>query len=190
MSDITEFLFQFTTKNDPPTLPQPVQTSQYLNSPSFPINSLSTDSPDQSISSPLRSKLNKTKKDINTSWHYLELLQLTKHVQLRRQQHCKLKFSWPHQPNYSSLHSKSRGSGGYGESNTSSGGYGVSLRLSFPCSTANAYMKPREIPARAAIVYVLDHSHWGYHLLISAQSTVGGNKRGDDDSYGVCIEFL
>lgn len=51
-------------------------------------------------------------------------------------------------------------------------------------------MQPREIPARAATVYGLDLAHWGYHLLISAQSTVGGNKRTDDDSYGVCIEFL
>lgn len=25
---------------------------------------------------------------------------------------------------------------------------------------------------------------------ISAKSTVGGNKTGDDDSYGVCIDFL
>lgn len=39
-------------------------------------------------------------------------------------------------------------------------------------------------------MYDLDLLHLGYHLLISAQSTVGGNKRGDDDSYGVCIEFL
>lgn len=92
--------------------------------------------------------------------------------------------------NYPSLHSKSRGSGGYGEGNTSSGGYGVSLRSSFPCLIANAYMQPREIPARAATVYVLDLPHWRYHLLSSAQSTVGGNKRTDDDSYGVCIEFL
>lgn len=51
-------------------------------------------------------------------------------------------------------------------------------------------MQRRGIPAQAATVYGLDLPHLGYHLLISAQSTVGGNKRGDDDSYGVCIEFL
>lgn len=51
-------------------------------------------------------------------------------------------------------------------------------------------MQRREIPAQAATVYGLDLPHLGYYLLISAQSTVGGNKRGDDDSYGVCIEFL
>lgn len=37
-------------------------------------------------------------------------------------------------------------------------------------------------------MYRLDLPYLGHHFLISAQSTVGGNKRGDDDSYGVCIE--
>lgn len=39
-------------------------------------------------------------------------------------------------------------------------------------------------------MYGLDLLRPGYCILISAKSTVGGNKRGDDDSYGVYIEFL
>lgn len=51
-------------------------------------------------------------------------------------------------------------------------------------------MPRRGMPAQAATVYGLDLPHLKHHLLSSEQSTVGGNKRGDDDSYGVCIEFL
>lgn len=90
--------------------------------------------------------------------------------------------------NYPSLQSKGRGSGGYGEGNTSSRGYSVRLRLSFLCLIAKAYKQRRGIPAPAATVYSLDLPYLGQHFLISAQSTVGGNKRGDYDSYGVCIE--
>lgn len=65
-----------------------------------------------------------------------------------------------------SLQLKSRGSGGYGDDNTSSGGYGVSLRLSFPYLAVRAHRPRRGILAQAATRYGLDPPYLGYRILI------------------------
>lgn len=76
------------------------------------------------LSSP---KLQQSKKHTTAFSLFLAPLQLTKHVQLRRQQHCKFGFCYPTNPLRELTIKKSRGSGGYGDDNTSTGGYGVSL---------------------------------------------------------------
>ena len=74
-------------------LNQPLLT-QYLNS----LIPLFSSSPESAISSPLESQTPKSKKYTTASSLFLAPPQLTNHVQLRRQQHCKFGFCTPTNP--------------------------------------------------------------------------------------------